>query len=669
METMYPSPDLAALLENCQDEIQPAWIALLRGLPESRYQETSEEDLESWTAAGLAAITESLREGSKQPLIAHAAKVSQSRRKRGFVINEVVEGLLLMREAAFQPLLTAKGEAKDPAPDPIQRFDTALRILISRLAKIFAEAMNESLSAERDRTAFLLDATGAAGESLDLSVVMPTVAQSIRKALGYSLCSIYLWEETSRGFAPCAIAGGLEDPRLMDVLKDRLDPASNSFAADALLSREISTFRSASGCQFGALSCRELGISVAVVLPIRLADRLLAFALAVDTDPGAEFDSHALVLASAIATSVAPAVDNARRHAQTRRLLSESQKLQRAGESLLEMQGLEDLVTIICREAEKLTSATGTAVFLEEEGAVPPFAFKHAGALSLAEEELQSSCDNDCTRTVLPLAVRGHNLGSLVLMSQEPGFNEDELRFARGFADQAAIAIQHALLHRQHEQLAALRERQRLAHDLHDSVTQSIYGVTMYGEAAARLLEADQPEQASGVLRELRDKALDALGEMRLLIFELRPPILEKEGLAAALEDRLSIVEARAGLITEFEADSDIALPVRIAEALYGIATEALNNVLRHAEASRVSVRLQQQTSTIAMEICDDGRGFEEAEVEQSGGLGLKGMTERATGAGGQLAISSAMGKGTTVRVEVPLETTAEKRGSGEGAI
>lgn len=666
MEKLHHSPHLAALLEDRRDKIQSAWIDLLRGLPESHYSEASDADLRAWTAAGLAAVAESLREGSKKPLIAHAAEVSRSRTGRGFVIKEVVEGLLLMREAARGPLVTAHGEAKDHAPDPMQHFDTALRVLISRLAELFAEAISQSLSEERDRTAYLLDATGAAGESLDLSVVLPTVAQSIRKALKYSHCSIYLWDEATGVFSPCATVGDHENHRLTTALKQQLDPATDPFAGDALLSQEMFTYKSASGCQFGTLSCKDLGISLAVVIPIRLADRLLAFALAVDTNPEAAIDPQALVLAAAIARSVAPAVDNARRHTHTRRTLAGSQRLQKAIESFFEMQGLDDLLTIICREAQILIGATGTAAFLGEDGAVPTLCLKHGDAMSLDDDVLLAGGHSNTTRTVLPLAVRGHDLGTLVLLGKESGFAEDELRLAKEFADQAAIAVQHALLHRQHEQLAALKERQRLAHELHDSVTQSIYGVTMYGEAAARLIEADQIERASRVLRELQETALDALHEMRLLVFELRPPVWEKEGLACALENRLSAVEARAGLTTEFAADAEVNVPIRVAEALYGIAKEALNNVLKHARASRVSVRLQQLGTSVVVEICDDGRGFEEGEVDRAGGLGLRGMEERTAGIGGQLAISSAPGQGTVVRIEVPLDVPAEKRRASE---
>lgn len=254
-------------------------------------------------------------------------------------------------------------------------------------------------------------------------------------------------------------------------------------------------------------------------------------------------------------------------------------------------------------------------------------------------------------------------------VGQKTGFDEEGTGLAARFADQAAIAIRHALLHQQHEKLVILEERQKLAHELHDSATQSIYGVTMYGEAAARLLEANQVEKASTILRDLQETALDALRKMRLLVFELRPPMLEKEGLAAALQARLSAVEGRAGLATEFSADNMAPPPSRVSEALYGITKEALNNVLKHAGASRVAIRLQKLESAIALEITDDGAGFEPALANERGGLGLQGMKERAAGIGAHLTLSSRPGNGTTVRVEVALPDTMKGSGVSEGTI
>lgn len=339
----------------------------------------------------------------------------------------------------------------------------------------------------------------------------------------------------------------------------------------------------------------------------------------------------------------------------THRLLDESRKLQKATESLLEMHGFDDVLRIVCTEAETLTGASGSAILLHEDGPVPVHTFKHGQALPRDDSEVDHDRETERSFLELPLAVRGQHIGTLILLGQKNGFDKEGVSLAARFADQAAIAIQHALFHRQHEQLMLLEERQKLAHELHDSVTQSIYGVTLFAEAATRLLETSQKEQATEILRELQETALSALREMRMLVFELRPPMLHEEGLAAALEARLAAVEGRAGLTTELTVDGieDTTLPPSIAEALYGIAKEALNNVLKHAGASQVSIHLRPLGSSVELEITDDGIGFEPASATGRGGLGLQGMRERAAGIDALLTVSSRPGRGTKVKARV----------------
>ncbi len=198
-----------------------------------------------------------------------------------------------------------------------------------------------------------------------------------------------------------------------------------------------------------------------------------------------------------------------------------------------------------------------------------------------------------------------------------------------------------------------MEERQRLARDLHDSVTQSLYSVTLYAQAVADLLAAGQAGEARKTVRELQDTAQEALREMRLLIFELRPPALEKEGLLAALQARLEAVEARAGLKTELYFEEQQRLPLALEEALYRIAQEAINNVLKHARARCVTVHLQFGPKTVCLQVSDDGVGFDPASAHNKGGLGLRGMKERVEHIGGRLSISSSPGQGTQVTVEI----------------
>jgi signal transduction histidine kinase len=169
------------------------------------------------------------------------------------------------------------------------------------------------------------------------------------------------------------------------------------------------------------------------------------------------------------------------------------------------------------------------------------------------------------------------------------------------------------------------------------------------------LLTAGEAGLAADHLREVRQTAQEALREMRLLIFELRPPVLDQEGLVAALGARLEAVEGRSGLETQYVVEGEDHLPPEIEEGLYRIAQEALNNALKHAQAHLITVSLRSEKGKVMLEIRDDGTGFDPAVAGEGGGLGLPGMEERAARLGGRLTVMSQPGAGTRVRVEVDL--------------
>lgn len=260
------------------------------------------------------------------------------------------------------------------------------------------------------------------------------------------------------------------------------------------------------------------------------------------------------------------------------------------------------------------------------------------------------------SEVAVPIIANGIVIGVLDAQSRRPAaFDESDLTVMQALANQAGIAIENARLYARARQLAVLEERQRVARDLHDSVTQSLYGVTLYGDAAARLIEADDVPGATEYLTQLRQSAKDALAEMRLLVFELRPMELEQIGLVGALQARLDAVESRAGLVTALEVEDGPRPPLAVEEALYRIAQEALNNALKHAQAKEVRLLMHRPPGAIALEIEDDGDGFDPFAARRGGGIGLHSMTERAENVGGTLEIDSAPGSGTRVRVEVPL--------------
>jgi PAS domain S-box-containing protein len=206
---------------------------------------------------------------------------------------------------------------------------------------------------------------------------------------------------------------------------------------------------------------------------------------------------------------------------------------------------------------------------------------------------------------------------------------------------------------------AALEERQRLARELHDSVTQSLYSLTLLAEASHRTARAGDIEKVATNIARLGETAQQALKEMRLLVYELRPLALEQSGLADALQYRLDAVEKRAGVDTNLRVELDIELPAEIENALYRVAQETLNNALKHAEASKVSIFLRSNEQEVAIEIVDNGKGFDTGQAPRHGGLGLVSIGERIEALQGKWSITSKPGEGTRVTVNVPLRPRA----------
>ncbi|MCP4516132.1 MAG: hypothetical protein GY824_13015 [Delftia sp.] len=171
----------------------------------------------------------------------------------------------------------------------------------------------------------------------------------------------------------------------------------------------------------------------------------------------------------------------------------------------------------------------------------------------------------------------------------------------------------------------------------------------------AQLLPSGQVNLVADNVHKLRRTARAALGEMRLLVFELRPPLLQQEGLVAALRARLESVEGRAGMETALKVEGEGRLDPDVEQALYRITQEALNNIFKHAQARSItiSLRLAEPPQAIILEIADDGIGFDPLAAQERGGLGLRGMAERVEGLEGQLSIKSEPGAGTIIQVEV----------------
>jgi PAS domain S-box-containing protein len=263
---------------------------------------------------------------------------------------------------------------------------------------------------------------------------------------------------------------------------------------------------------------------------------------------------------------------------------------------------------------------------------------------------------------LVPLRVGGAVNGVLVLSArgEEPFRKEGVLDLAETIAGSIANAIENTRLYQQAQAPAVAHERQRLARELHDSVTQLLYSIVLLAEG--RRMEAEQADLDSKTLEqsfnELGELGQQALGEMRLLLYQLRAPVLKEMGLSGALQQRLNAVEQRVGIQTYLYTNGDLeTLPLLVQEELYFIAQEALNNALRHARASEIQVRLVKQDRHVELVVQDNGTGFEMDTTSE--GMGLRNMHARAQLIDARLEIHTWIGKGTRVQLHMKFESYA----------
>ncbi len=260
-----------------------------------------------------------------------------------------------------------------------------------------------------------------------------------------------------------------------------------------------------------------------------------------------------------------------------------------------------------------------------------------------------------------PLLLQDRPLGVLVFEhSSAHYYNAARVELAMAMANHVAVAIENAHLYEQARSLAALQERQKLARELHDSVSQALYGIGLGTHTVLELLERSGEQVQSSDLRPPLEYALTlakaALVEMRALIFELRPESLDVEGLIPALSRLGDVLEARHQVAVEKRFVAEPALSLAAREALYRVAQEALHNVTKHARASRVTISLEVEGGEALLSISDDGAGFD-PHGQFPGHLGLQSMRERLEEAGGRLAVESAVGAGTRIEARLPLQT------------
>ena len=410
------------------------------------------------------------------------------------------------------------------------------------------------------------------------------------------------------------------------------------------------------------------------------------------------FDESDVAVMQALANQAAIAIENARLYESSNRQVAQLTALQETNRALARTLERDALLNLIMEQATTLLRADGGMINLvdwekhEDEvvaysgasarfmGARGPLDTSLSGWATLHNQPVISNRLAEDERiapnalewlaqahiesaALVPLTIKDRVAGTLVLIKEhgKGGFDQTDLDLLVAFADQATIAIENARLYEEAHQVAASQERSRLARDLHDAVTQTLFSASLIAEVLPGLWEND-PAEGRQLLGELRQLTRGALAEMRTLLLELRPSALVEANLGDLVRQLAESVSGRSGIpvAVSLEGCPVPDLPDDVHVALYRIAQEALNNVVKHAQAQRVEITLRCSREReeakpgagvqVDLRISDDGRGFDPATVAPDH-LGLGIIRERAQAIGAQLRVASGTGTGTIVEV------------------
>jgi signal transduction histidine kinase len=259
----------------------------------------------------------------------------------------------------------------------------------------------------------------------------------------------------------------------------------------------------------------------------------------------------------------------------------------------------------------------------------------------------------------VPIVSRDGVIGAFYLTEKigAHDFDDDDQRLIEVLAAHAAIAIENARLYERSRELSVVEERNRLARDLHDAVVQRLFGVVLTAEAAATVLDRD-PAAARAQVAKVQELAREAIDELRAVVFELRPPELEREGLVPALRKHVEVLRRVHAQELQFRVSGDHRARPALDAEVFRIAQEALNNALAHGHAEHIDVSVEARNGRLRVVVADDGVGFNpESAALRSRRLGLTSMEERARALGAGLKIRSRPGKGTRIVLEVDVDS------------
>jgi signal transduction histidine kinase len=596
--------------------------------------------------------------------------------------------------AAFFAFEHRQGTLANP-PEWLTPIIFAVTALVAgQLAAMLRQQAQAARQSQRETLALFEVAQLVPGSTLELQPLLGLILDRLKSIVEYKTAEIILFAEHDEAVV-FAYSGPLPN---QDVVGRHLPTASglSELVQEVRRRREPVFVDDLGGRSLLAKDLVAAGVAVPaatlhehseLAVPLIVKGRVIGVQTLIQSAPGYYRARHA-DLAMTFGQQAAVAIENARLYGEVSTRLSEMVGLQQLGATLLQEHDFDRLLHAICLQLQTLTDAEGAAIGLLEEdpryfelrtvlgpgadnvqGTLIPVEGSFSGeAMRTNQPQRSNDAQNDPRGLLLrdahsilsvPMRTRQQVVGAISMYNKRNavGFTDHDAELATLFAQQAAVAVENARLYEEVRGKAALEERQRLARELHDSVSQALFGIALNASTADELFEV-QPEQARGLLTDVLGLAEAALAELQALIFELRPESLEREGLVGALEKQAAAARARHGLQVRLEASSEPDLPQPAKEALYRVAQEALHNAAKHARAREVMVMLEVGASAVGLLVADDGRGFDPRR-DFPGHLGLQSMRERAVAVGGTLEIESAPGNGTRVRASIPVRAQA----------
>ena len=411
-------------------------------------------------------------------------------------------------------------------------------------------------------------------------------------------------------------------------------------------------------------------------VPLVMQDEVFGGMVFYYSDPQ-EFQEEQIQLAMIFADQVALALENARLHQREQQRQRELQTLLDVAEAANRSLNLDETLKTTLDLLVNLIDATRAGVMLRNETTGRLEARMLRPDQTISPDDLvriSQACETVATSgeplyvmpdpeqgfmepgALLPLQLRDRILGVLVIIGAEgERFSPEQLVLFKSIADQLSVAIENARLFAEAEQVAVAAERNRLARDLHDAVTQTLFSSSMIAEVLPKILEHN-PEEGRRRLEELRQLTRGALSEMRTLLVELRPAALADTDLGDLIGHQVNAFIARTRITVGYDRNCVHNPPVEVKETFYRIAQEALNNIAKHADASQVRVGLDCQVGRTELLIQDNGIGFDPEESNREG-LGMGIMNERARNICAQVEVHSRVRDG--VRLQVVWEERA----------